>query len=335
MRRGFALGLIAAALATRAVTADEGRIPIYQVTSVSETGGYVLTRDISASSTDAIRIQAEGVTLDLNGHTISVDGAAAGIFVAPNVTSVVIRNGRIVGGGNGIVYAPAPARGRIRVEGVDVTSPASYGIYVSGAESVEIRSSHVAAPGLDGIYVDGASASFSGRFVDNAVTSSGRYGLYLRGLAGGEVKRNVVIGSAASGIELTADPAWGAGSNIIEANTVRGGGPGSVGIDLQAAASSNIVSKNVVTGNALQGIFVVSSGNLVAENQVSGSGQEGIRVDGGYNLVERNLSTGNLYGLRMACGGSRYRDNMLLGNTTIYCTGACCSTGNAGGNLTN
>lgn len=333
MRRTWTVGLLlAAAVAGSAAKADEGRIAVYRTTEIAEPGSYVLTRDVSATGGETLRISSDGVVLDLNGHTLEANSANA-ITVADGVTEVTIRNGRITGASTGIAYATTSLRGRIRIENIDVVTPAAYGIYVSGAASVEIRSCHVTSPGLDGIYVDGQSGSFGGRFVENTIEGAARDGMYLRGLRGGELRRNLISGAGGAGIQLEGDSEWSSGGNLVEDNTIRAGGGAAAGIEIGTYSPTNIVSRNVVTGNGQQGLLVASWGNRIAENEVSGNGADGVRIDGSYNVIERNHLTGNQYGLRMACTNSKYRDNVMLGNTTFYCTGPCCGTGNAGGNL--
>lgn len=329
----LAVAFVAASVTWQAAWADEGRIPIYRITSVSEPGGYVLTRNIDAAAADVIRVESDGVTVDLNGHTITLDGSGSGVWVSPSVHEVTIRGGRIVGAGTGIAYTAGATRARIRVEDVEIVSPASYGIYVRGAESLDVRSTHISGAGVDGIYADGLSGSFTGRFIENQIDAAGRHGLSLNGLRGGEVRRNTVSGCGGTSLLLSADAAWGAGGTRIEGNTLRGAGGTSVGIDLQSGSPNNLVHGNAVTAHGSHGIVAASAGNRVAENEVAGNAGDGIRADGAFNILERNLVTGNNYGLRVPCNGSRFRDNMLTGNTSLYCTGSCCSSGNAGGNL--
>src|SRR5262245_17256632 len=85
------------------VHADEGSIPIYQAnTTISSPGSYHLTRDITATSGDAITINSSGVNLDLNGHTVTVTGFSAAVSIPSDLTGTVsVSNGRLVGGGSG------------------------------------------------------------------------------------------------------------------------------------------------------------------------------------------------------------------------------------------
>src|SRR5262245_40090047 len=93
---------LASAAAATAPLADEGRIPVFQSTTISSPGHYVVTRDIVATVGVAIAIQADNVVLDLNGHTISEPFAQPVIFVIGTSNDVTILNGKTSGGTVGI-----------------------------------------------------------------------------------------------------------------------------------------------------------------------------------------------------------------------------------------
>ena len=98
--------LLAGAAAVNCLPAANGDIPIFQATTITQPGRYVVTRDITAQG-DVIVLQTGGVTLDLNGHTIkSVTGSGV-VFDIPSEVGIVapcdiVANGRIVGGDTGI-----------------------------------------------------------------------------------------------------------------------------------------------------------------------------------------------------------------------------------------
>lgn len=65
---------------------------------ITNSGPYVLTANLTGGSKqDGITIQADSVTLDLNGFTLQGDGSYDGITVSGAHTFVVIRNGVISG----------------------------------------------------------------------------------------------------------------------------------------------------------------------------------------------------------------------------------------------
>jgi hypothetical protein len=91
----------------------EPRTPITAVPfTISEPGSYYLTTNVTTTVSNAIVIVANGVTLDLNGFTISstVASAANGgtaILLAGGLSDISILNGHIRGGvtNNGGVYS--------------------------------------------------------------------------------------------------------------------------------------------------------------------------------------------------------------------------------------
>jgi len=116
-------------------------------------GTYVLASDLTVSSGHGFFIEADNVTLDLNGFTISSSdptGTWAAIVIGPGQTNLVIRNGHIsgaiaidsatgawTGAGflEGIVCAGAVTN--LRVSEVTINGVAKNGIDVAGSVSVD------------------------------------------------------------------------------------------------------------------------------------------------------------------------------------------------------
>jgi hypothetical protein len=69
--------------------------------TITASGSYYLTANLTIASGNAIAIQASGVTLDLSGFTLSsttvspADGT--GVYIADNLSDITIRNGHIRG----------------------------------------------------------------------------------------------------------------------------------------------------------------------------------------------------------------------------------------------
>src|SRR4030095_7331838 len=95
------------ALGGTQVRSNEGRVPIFEPTTIVDPGHYVVTRDFVAPGT-AITIAANDVTLDLNGYTLTGPVSCAGdphVIVVDTATAtrgIVIRNGRLINGCAGI-----------------------------------------------------------------------------------------------------------------------------------------------------------------------------------------------------------------------------------------
>ena len=80
----------------------EARTPISSLPfTISSSGSYYLTKNLSVSSGNAITINASGVTLDLNGFTITSTAASAtgtAILINGAFQNITILNGFIQGG---------------------------------------------------------------------------------------------------------------------------------------------------------------------------------------------------------------------------------------------
>src|SRR5436309_13844198 len=67
---------------------------VNQCGAITASGSYVLARNLTATG-DCIVIQADYVTLDLDGNTITGSGAGIGVNTASPVRGAVVRNGSV------------------------------------------------------------------------------------------------------------------------------------------------------------------------------------------------------------------------------------------------
>src|ERR1017187_8794934 len=155
----------------------EPRTPITNTTAVtiSASGSYYLTANISITNGSAITITASQVTLDLNGFTLSSTEASptgTGILLVGGNTDITILNGHIKGGvtyhGGGSYSGPGFAAGiyysvtapyNVRVSGVSVSGCSTYGIYLSVGNATIVESCPVFDIGSYGIEADSVSQS--------------------------------------------------------------------------------------------------------------------------------------------------------------------------------
>jgi hypothetical protein len=181
--------------------------------TISQPGSYYLTHNIAVSSGNAISITTNGVTLDLNGFTISSTEASptgTGISLANPAgnSDITILNGHIRGGvvnnagvfsgsgfANGITFfAPSPSN--VRIAGVSVSGCLVYGIhlgtdigsrigYSTVVESCTVQ--NIGSYGIEASAVSHSTADLCGSigvFADSAfncygyVTGSGGIGLF-------------------------------------------------------------------------------------------------------------------------------------------------------------
>ncbi|MBC7805423.1 MAG: right-handed parallel beta-helix repeat-containing protein [Akkermansiaceae bacterium] len=165
--------------------------------NITRPGAYVLTRDITVPSGDAITISANGVTLDLNGRNISVGtpGTGRGIFIN-GVSGVSVKNGK-VGAFN-----------------VNVQADNSSNISLSNLQIIGQNLPLAGGPSEIGILL----ISSRGCLIDHNLITSVGVGIFVRGpLSGGNtVSNNTVTGGpniSRSPLGLCWNPLAGAAGN--------------------------------------------------------------------------------------------------------------------------
>jgi parallel beta-helix repeat protein len=286
---GLALALAAAALGAAPATmaAERGTLAC----------GDTITRDTRLSLNlrdcpgDGLVIGADGITLDLDGH--SVDGDSSGDDVGIEVAGhhgVTIANGSVrefgegvlvLGGGDIAIQGMESAdagHGGITVDGSrgvvvegNVVRGAVAGIIVSRSDTVRVGANRVSASALGGIPV---FASQHVVVAGNTVTTSpddAGIGLF-DGSAQSQVTGNRVTRSGA-GVVLND----GATENRVAGNVLS---RDDSGVIVDVGTHDNRVVDNTIEDSAFEGIAVVGSdGNLVARNRVARNG--GVDAAGG------------------------------------------------------
>ena len=147
----------------------EARTPIASTPFIiSAPGSYYLTTNLSVAYQEAIIIQTNGVTLDLNGFTLTSSDVSASwpaILVASGLHNLAIRNGFIESGvtnngsgiyngpgfQSGITYTPGGAPANMRVTDVSVTGCRSDGINIGAGDSTVVEACTVRTVGGGGI----------------------------------------------------------------------------------------------------------------------------------------------------------------------------------------
>jgi len=345
MRKNLITAVVTSFVLVSPMLAIEGRVPIAGPTTITAPGSYIVTQDFSVPSGNAINVAASQVTIDLNGHTITLaPGTGIGVYIASAYDWVTVRNGRIVGGGTGVQMYPVPpsSPGRtITVEKLDVEA-SQRGFDLEGVAQAQVIGCTVRNTGNVAILLYGgsASASFEGRVVGNIVNSASNGGLSIGsgGCQGVEIGGNSISmrGPNAYGIALSCSGAR-VHDNSIHLQTASSGFTQGIAI----AGNQNQILENTIQGFAT-GIFVNQyfgnylAGNVIRQGTPAGTGDGGIAVQGSRNLIERNQVEGGA-----GCGlnfpafspatGNAYRNNMLRGNAG----GAVCGSAqtDAGGNI--
>lgn len=239
---------------------DSANFPV----TISEAGSYVLTGNITVAVNfiHGIEITADGVTLDLNGFTLTgPDSVSAGAGISLEANEITVRNGLVRDFAAGVVRLTNEIHGNSsRVIGVTTKSNAVTGIMLGSNSLV----------------------------ADCIAIENGASGILVK-------DNSIVRGSTVSGNATVSDqPALQADNNgLITGNTVLNNGDEGI-----LVKGGSAVLGNVVSGNGENGIKVSGAGyaSVVRNNTSSGNTQYGISADG-ETLISNNSMNDNRTGL--------------------------------------
>jgi len=255
--------IIAAAL-------DEKRTAISSLPyTISASGSYYLTGNLSTMGM-GITVNADNVTIDLGGFTITGPGSTnSGIWMNGR-TNVEIRNGTIKLFYAGITEI-STSGARHRVINVKTIGNAN-GISLSGIDNF-IKQCTSANNTVNGITV-GANSSIS----ENIVSHNTGYGIYAGDSA--SITGNSVSYNGSNGI--TAGIGAAIFLNTISNNSFSG----------ITTSSSATITSNSISYSGRYGIYP-GSGSTITGNSVFYSQWSGIQLTGGYCLADRNVAYAN------------------------------------------
>ena len=348
MRRLLQLLFVLLAGAGLGIRADEGRIPIFQPTTITSSGSYVLTRDITVASGNVFTIQASDVTLDLNGRTVQVTSPGGYLIAIDTGASTLrVKNGALIGGQFGIANIGGTVPILLDVEKVDFLSHGLGAIQLTNAGDVRI--SKCSFRNLGGtatailLQPPGPPPGLTSARIAENVFSNMRGAISTHELQSVAVLNNN-ISDTFFGIDLHGTTA----SFLVRGNVLEQKASGGflMGINVQNAAPplpGALILDNVVSGFAVGMRIIASGGVRVARNVVHRGVAGGAFAGDGilllFNqqaLLEDNQIQGNAgCGIRFDSSSSNnaYRSNMLRGNSG----GAVCNSGvgntDAGGNI--
>jgi parallel beta-helix repeat protein len=297
----------------------EPRTPISSLPfTIFNHGSYYLTGHLTTAG-GGITIQADDVTLDLMGFTMTGNGTGPGIFISGNLNQIVIRNGTVRGWTNGIEI---PGTKNSQLEGLRVSGNSGFGIRVGSAiisqcvafaNQGEGIGTGAASVVRDCVSHENAGHGFAMNF-DSTISNCTARQNNGAGIS-------TLYGNTVSG--CTANFNFAGGIIVGEGCTVTGCTAKSNGADGIAADGGSTVSGCTSSANSGDGIEV-SSSCLVVNNTCQGNGQAagdgaGINATSSRNRIDSNNVMGNDRGIDCNPASTNLIiRNSARGNTTNY-----------------
>jgi hypothetical protein len=245
-------------------------------------------------------IQADGVTVDLNGHTIDGDGkqfehCPRQVFCDVGVLDrdhdgVTVRHGSVREFNVG-VWAWDTSRidtaRHNRFLGISSSRNRFFGIALFDSVRSTIRDSSVFRNGLEAISM---FRSDHNRILHSSARRNGDAGLFMAKSDHNRIRKNRMRRNREGGIGAEGD------GNVFSRNRVFGGGGGILITRFtDHGAVGNVVRRNHVRGVSANGIAVDPpiKRTLISRNHVVGSGRDGINVLSRSTKLTRNRAVRN------------------------------------------
>ncbi|MFK7958759.1 MAG: right-handed parallel beta-helix repeat-containing protein [Lysobacterales bacterium] len=269
--------------------------------TINSPGSYHLADNLTHSNaqTDAIQINADNVSLDLRGFTLTGPGSGSGannngirITIQQNVT---IYNGQVEAFGGRGIYENNSVGRNYTLRDLRVFDNGLDGISMFSRGNLVLRC-HANDNGQDGI-----NAGLASVVRESTASFNARHGIV--GGAGGPIDTTVITYSTANS---NGDAGIRSQSKaVISYNSSSQNGSSGI-----SASTSSIVG-NSTANNASHGISATSS--LISQNSVSGNASSGIRATS--SRVFDNIATSNNTSLNVSEGGIHATSNsMVVGN---------------------
>jgi parallel beta-helix repeat protein len=295
------------------------------------TASTTLTNSLSGCAGDGVVIGASGVTLDLNGQTISGVGLGAGVRNDGH-DDVTIRNGTVAQFDYGIVLGPGTLRGAVTGNNLQQNEWSS--IHLDDAHGSQVRQNSVSEAGHVAVRV--ANGSSSNLLAGNTVAGgNGEAFLVESGSDSNRLEANVVTDSSNAAMRVDSSPRTtiignliGGGSDVAitmsaaPGSVVQSNHVGTVGdaAVLVSDATTTVVRFNVFGHSADAGVILSTvSDSLVKANTMTESGDSGILLRAGSNgnrVIDNQAAGSSDAGIFLADGeGNVVRGNTLWANT--------------------
>jgi len=279
--------------------------PNYQFT-INQPGSYYLSANLVVTKTNGIEINAEGVTLDLNGFQISrVSPDGNGIEISNAGHRATIRNGTLIGFVSGINGGIAKG---CAFRDLAVTGCTSYGIRAANGAILEFcRVSGTS--GTAGIATGWGSTLSNCTATNNVVTVG-----ISAGSSSSLTNCSASLNSGAFGINASS----GSSLTNCTASFNTGTVPVSAGINADYGCTlshcTTYFNDSDMNPTSTTGMGVyINSGGTIQNSTVQFNSGDGIRV-GSECLIRENISVYNFAGVHSTGSNNRIEGNNVVGN---------------------
>ena len=266
----------------------EPRTPITAAgQTISSSGSYYLTGNLTVSSGNGITVDADDVTIDLMGFSLIGGGGSYGIY-GTGCRNIVIMNGTIKSFSfSGIKFESSHCS---RVIGVSSLSNAGSGISLGTGNygwNMVVQGCQIRNNSATGVEVGRNSI-----VADNTVYGNAGYGIYAQGISpndssGCRISGNVVYSNG--GDTLCGIYVVGFG-NIIERNTVRANGGNGIYVD----GSGSVLRGNACYENDKNGFELLRYGHTVVGNTANNNDHNGFKFSSsGHSFYDQNTGYWN------------------------------------------
>jgi len=237
----------------------EGRVRANDLCGATVTADVRLDHDLVCTG-DGLVIGADGVSVDLNGHTMTGPGSGIGIFVGGRADVTI-------------------AGGVIRNFGVAIRLNTATGVvirnseFAGNAEALDLQAGSIGNSVKENVFRDSTIRAIMlrgnsrGNDIKNNVFTGNRIGILVFGGIDNQIKDNLVSGSSLAGIRFNVI----ATGNVIKDNTIAAGAAGiEFVVTPTGSATGNELKDNTLSGNVC-GLTGPTSGNTLKDNHFVGN----------------------------------------------------------------
>ena len=265
-------------------------------------GAYVthdvtLQHDIYGCVQGGVTIAKSGVTVDLNGHTITGLGEGDGI-AATGVSGVTIKNGSVVNFEAGLRLTGVQ-NSRVLDTRFSMNSDAS--AWIEGSTGNKFLRLTMTENGDGGFRLVGSSKN---RIAGSTVSGASDFGVGMEGLSSyNRLVRNKVT-LAGEGVKVDD----GTGNRVFRNTLSYNGG---AGVEVAGEALSTRINENQTHFNGADGIFVEAFGTQINRNHSGCNGGLGINAT---QLAVGNDNVAGANGDNVGCAGVVCRISLSCGS---------------------